>query len=164
MIRIGQHFCHFDFACFREPAVENFKEKVALKIDKYRLRIFVAPCRAAASQRPLSLANVNITWQFPLRAQTFDRQNEIAGDAIVISGAQFFSSHNPRAPLHDHFSATQPRHLRRHTELKRVKAERDSPRPRKRPQILAIALRKSDRATAHVRSEEHTSELQSLTK
>ena len=48
MIRIGQHFCHFDFARFREPAVENFKEKVALKIDKYRLGVFIATLRAAA--------------------------------------------------------------------------------------------------------------------
>ena len=85
MIRIGQHFGDLQLARFRQPAMENFQEKITLEIDEDRLGVFVATFRAAAPQRLFARANVDIARPVLFRAQAFDGQNQIARNAGVIA-------------------------------------------------------------------------------
>src|SRR3979411_1945635 len=61
MLRVWQHFAHFQLAGFRQPAVEDFEEKVALEIDEDRLGIFVAAFGAAAAEGLFARPNVDVT-------------------------------------------------------------------------------------------------------
>src|ERR1043166_6969502 len=51
LVGCGKHLGDLDLMPFRQPAMENFHEQVALKIDRYWLRILVATFGAAATQR-----------------------------------------------------------------------------------------------------------------
>src|SRR5207248_11003120 len=51
--------------------------------------------------------------------------------------SDFIQRYCPGAALDDNFSATQSRHLRRHPELKWMKAKRNDPVTRKRAEIFA---------------------------
>ena len=58
--------------------MKNFEEKIALEIDENRLGILVSAFRSASPQRLFARTNVNIAWPSFLRAQTFDREDQIA--------------------------------------------------------------------------------------
>src|SRR6266536_535535 len=146
MIRIRQHLGHLELARFGQPAMKDFEKKVTLKIDKDGLCIFIASFRAAAAKCLLGRANVNKTRQISLRAQMFNRQNEITRNACEIAFADFIWRYCPRTALDDYFSATQSWHLRRHPELKGMKTKRDDPVASERSEIFAC----SDFAKANV--------------
>jgi len=107
MIRIGQHLGHLELARFGQPAMEDFEKKITLKIDKDGLRIFIASFRAAAAKRLLGRTDINKARQISLRAQTFNRQNEIARNAGEIAFSDLIQRYRPGAALDDDFSATQ---------------------------------------------------------
>jgi len=101
---------------------EKSPETGSFEIDKKPLGIFVATfaplrrsaCRLAECKR--SAAN--------LAAHAIAHgEDEITRDPGVIAFRPFFLRHNPRAALHDYFSATQPRHLRRHPEQEWMKTK-----------------------------------------
>src|SRR5439155_4584873 len=137
MIRIGQHLGHFKLARFGQPAMEDFEKKVTLKINKDWLCILIASFRAAASKRMLGRADVNKARQIPLNAQMFNGKNKIVRNSREIAFSDFIQRYCPGAALDDDFSATQSRHLRRHPELKWMKAKRNDPVTRKRAEIFA---------------------------
>src|SRR5438128_5188779 len=116
--------------------MKNFQEKVTLKIDKHRLGVFVPAFRAAAAKGLFRGTNVNEARPAFLRPQSLDRNNEITRNAGVITGAQFVLRHRPGPTLNNHFATTQTRHLRRHSKLKGVEAERSYPRARKRSEVF----------------------------
>ena len=117
--------------------MEDLEREVALEIDVDRLRIFVAAFRAAAAERLLRRANVDVSRPSFRGAELLDAENEIARDAGVIAGRKFVDADGPRLPLHDDLAATQTRHVRRAAEVERMKAERDQPGARERAEILA---------------------------
>src|ERR1700676_4520117 len=124
MIGIGKHFRNFAPARLDQPAMKNFEKEVTLKIDEHGLGVFVASLSAAAAEHLLGWPDVNVARPILLGPQPFHRQNEIARDAGVIPRPKFFMRDGPRTPLHNHAAAAQPRHMRRHPELKRMKTER----------------------------------------
>ena len=107
--------------------MEDFEKKVTLEIDKDRLGVFVAAFGAAAPECLLGRTNVNEARPIFLRAQSLNREYEVSRNAGVTTGAQLFVRDCPGAALDNHFAATQARHVRRHSKLKRVKAEWDYP-------------------------------------
>src|ERR1043166_929519 len=91
----GQHLGDLEFVPFRQPAMENLQEQIALKIDKYWLGILVAALGAAATQRLLGWANKNKPRQISFAAQALDRDDEVARDAGEITAAEFVVTHDP---------------------------------------------------------------------
>src|SRR5207302_7616742 len=89
IIRSGQHFGNLELDPLRKPSVKNFEEQIALKIDKYRFRIFVARLGPAAAQRLLGRADVDEPRQVPFRSQPLDREHKIARNARIITWANF---------------------------------------------------------------------------
>src|SRR5207247_8124572 len=63
-------------------------------------------------------------------------KNEIARHAGKIARSEFLFSNNPRPALDNDSPAAETRHLRSHSELERMKTERDHPAARKRSKIL----------------------------
>src|ERR1700730_1635796 len=139
MIGIGQHLGHFELARFGKPTMEDFEKKVALKIDKDRLGVFVAAFGAAAPECLLRRTDVNETREIFLRAQALNRQNEIARNTGEIAFSDLIQRYRPGPALDDYFSATQSRHVRRHPELKWVKTKWNDPVASKGTEIFVRA-------------------------
>src|ERR1700726_358525 len=119
--------------------MEDFKKQITFEIDEYRFRIFVPSFCSAPTKRLLGRPDVNIPGQISARAEAFNGENEVARNTGILSSGNFFLRHDPRAPLHNHFSTVQSRHLRSRAKLKWVKPERDNPVPGKRTEIFARA-------------------------
>src|SRR6266446_573312 len=137
MIGIGQHLGHFQFTSFRQPALKNFEKKIALEIDEDRFGILIASFRAAAAKGLFGRTNVNVARPIFLRAQSLQSENEIARNAGVIAGREFFASHRPCAPLHNYMSAAQARRMRPKPKLEWMKTERNDPGARERSEVFA---------------------------
>src|SRR5437764_3997562 len=117
--------------------MKNLEEKITFEVDEDRFGVFVTTFRTAAAKCFFAGANINVARPLFFCAETLDGDDQITRYAGVISRSQLFEPNHPRATLNNHAPTTQPQHIGHTAKMKRVKAKRNHPRPRKGTEVFA---------------------------